>query len=94
MWIEGSSFIDSSIVNLISLNKFTDIDINLTDLVDLINLTLKTILLVIEDRLRIKNLSLIKPVIMRSQSQWIFTSLKIKLTHNQVLINVSIDIKL
>ena len=94
MQIEGSSFIDNSIVDLASSNEFTDIDINLTDLVNLINLTLKAISLVTEDRLRTKNLSLIKLVIMRSWFWWIFTSLKIKLTYNQVLINVSIDIKL
>ena len=68
MQIEGSSSIDSSIINLASLDKFTDIDINLTDLVNLINLTLKAILLVTKNRLRIKNLSLIKLVIIRSQS--------------------------
>ena len=66
MQIEDSSSIDSSIVNLASLNKFTDIDINLTDLVNLTNLILKAISLVTEDRLRIKNLFLIKLVIIRS----------------------------
>ena len=65
MWVEGSSFINSSIINLASLDKFIDIDINLTDLVNLTNLTLKAISLVTEDRLRIKNLSLIKLVIIR-----------------------------
>ena len=66
MQIEDSSSIDSSIVNLASLDEFTDIDVNLTDSVNLINLTLKAILLVTKDELRIKNLSLIKLVIIRS----------------------------
>ena len=65
--IEGSSSIDSSIINLVSLDEFMSININLTDLVNLINLTLKAILLVTKDELRIKNLFLIKLVIMRSQ---------------------------
>ena len=90
LWVEDSSFID----DLVRLDKFVNIDVNLTDSVNLINLTLKTILSVTEDELRINDLSLIKSVIIRSQSQWIFTSLKIKLICNQVLINVSIDIKL
>ena len=66
MQIEDSSFINSSIVDLVSLDEFINIDINLTDLVNLTNLTLKAILLVIKDRLRTKNLFLIKSVIIRS----------------------------
>ena len=68
MQIEDSSFINNSIVNLASLDKFIDIDINLTNSVNLTNLTLKAILLVTKDKLRIKNLSLIKLVIIRSWS--------------------------
>ena len=64
--IEGSSFINNSIINLTSLDKFISIDINLTNLVNLTNLTLKAILLVTKDELRTKNLSLIKLVIIRS----------------------------
>ena len=55
--VEGSSSID----NLVRLDKFADIDINLTDL------TLKAILLVTKDELRTNDLSLIKLVIIRSQ---------------------------
>ena len=61
--VEDSSSID----NLARLNKFADIDVNLTDSVNLTDLTLKAILSVTEDELRINNLSLIKSVIMRSQ---------------------------
>ena len=58
--IEDSSYVNNSIVDLTSLDEFMNIDINLT------NLTLKVILLVTKDKLRIKNLSLIKLVIIRS----------------------------
>ena len=56
MWVEDSSFIS----NLVRLDEFVNIDVNLT------NLTLKAILLVTEDRLRTNDLSLIKSVIIRS----------------------------
>ena len=95
--VEDSCSIVNFIVDLASLDnlgEFVDIDINLINTVNLTNFALKAISLITEDELRINNFSLIKSVIMRSQSQWIFTLLKIKLTHNQVLINVSIDIKL
>ena len=69
MQIEDSSFINNSIVNLVSLHKLIDIDINLTDSVNLTDLTLKVILLVTRNELRTKNLSLIKLIIIRSQSQ-------------------------
>ena len=62
MQVKDSNFIN----NLMRLDKFADIDINLTNLVNLTNLTLKAILLVIKDKLRINNLSLIKLVIIRS----------------------------
>ena len=78
LWVEDSSFID----NLVRLDEFADIDVNLTNLVNLTDLTLKAILLVTRDKLRTNNLSLIKLVIMRSQFWWIFTSLKIKLICN------------
>ena len=90
MQVEDSSFIN----NLARLNEFADIDVNLTNLVNLTDLTLKAILSVTKDKLRTNDLSLIKPVIMRSWFWWIFISLKIKLICNQVLINASIDIKL
>ena len=61
--VEDSSFIN----NLARLDEFADININLTDSVNLTDLTLKAILLVIKDRLRTNDLSLIKPVIIRSQ---------------------------
>ena len=67
--VKDSCSIADSIVNLASLNnldKFVNIDINLTNTVNLINFALKAISLVIKDRLRINNLSLIKLVIMRS----------------------------
>ena len=83
--VEDSCSITDSIVNLASLDnldKFIDIDINLTDTVNLINFALKAISPVTEDRLRTNDLSLIKLVTMRSWFQWIFTSLKIKLTCN------------
>ena len=67
MQIEDSSFINDFIINLVSLDKFMSIDINLINSVNLTDLTLKVILLVIKDRLRIKNLFLIKLVIIRSQ---------------------------
>ena len=69
MQIKDSCSIANSIVDLASLNnlnKFADIDINLTDTVNLINFALKAISLVIEDRLRINDLFLIKPVTIRS----------------------------
>ena len=69
MQIEDSCSIADSIVNLASLDnldKFADININLTDTVNLINFALKAILLITKDELRINDLSLIKPVIMRS----------------------------
>ena len=69
--IEGSCSITDSIVDLASLDnldEFTDIDINLTDTVNLTNFALKAISPVTEDELRTNNFSLIKPVIMRSQS--------------------------
>ena len=69
MQIESSCSIVNSIVNLASLDnldKFVNIDINLTNTVNLTNFTLKVISLVTENRLRINNLSLIKPVIIRS----------------------------
>ena len=62
LWVEDSSFID----DLARLNKFADININLTDLVNLVDLTLKAILSVTKDRLRTNDLSLIKSIIMRS----------------------------
>ena len=67
--VEDSCSIVNSIINLASLNnldKFVDIDINLTDTVNLTNFTLKAISSVTRNRLRINNLSLIKLVIMRS----------------------------
>ena len=70
MQIEDSCSITDSIVNLASLNnldEFVNIDINLTDTVNLTDFTLKAILSVTKDELRINDLSLIKPVIMRSQ---------------------------
>ena len=63
MQVEGSSFID----DLVRLDKFADIDINLINSVNLTDLTLKAILSVTRDRLRINDLSLIKLVTMRSQ---------------------------
>ena len=69
MQIEDSYFIVNFVVNLVylnNLNKFMYIDIDLTDTVNLINLTLKAILLITKDKLRINNLSLIKLVIIRS----------------------------
>ena len=66
MQVEDSSSIDSSIINLVSLDEFIDIDINLTDSVNLTDLTLKAISLVTKDELRIKNLFLIKLVTIRS----------------------------
>ena len=83
--IEGSCSIADFIVNLASLDnldKFADIDIDLTDTVNLINFALKAILLVTKDELRTNDFSLIKPVTMRSWSWWVFTLLKIKLTYN------------
>ena len=62
MQVEDSSFID----NLVRLDKFVSIDINLTNSVNLTDLTLKAILSVTEDKLRINNLFLIKLVTMRS----------------------------
>ena len=70
MWVEDSCSIVNFIVNLASLDnldKFMNIDINLTDTVNLTNFTLKAISLVTKDKLRINNLSLIKLVIIRSQ---------------------------
>ena len=71
MWVEGSCSIADSIVNLASLDnldEFVNIDINLTDTVNLTDFTLKAISSVTEDRLRTNNFSLIKLVTMRSQS--------------------------
>ena len=68
--IEGSCSITNFIVNLASLDnldKFVNIDINLTNIVNLTDFALKAILSVTENRLRINNFSLIKLVIMRSQ---------------------------
>ena len=69
MWVEDSCSIVNSIVNLASLDnldKFVNIDINLTDIVSLTNFTLKAILSVTKDRLRTNDLFLIKSVIIRS----------------------------
>ena len=67
--VEDSCSIADSIVDLASLDnldEFTDIDINLTDTVNLTDFTLKTILSVTKDKLRTNNFSLIKLVIIRS----------------------------
>ena len=69
LWVEDSCSIVNSIVNLATLDnldKFVNININLTDIVNLADFTLKAISLITKDRLRINNLSLIKLVIMRS----------------------------
>ena len=76
--VEDSSFID----DLARLDKFADINVNLTDSVNLTDLTLKAILPVTKDELRTNDLSLMKLVTMRSQFWWIFISLKIKLICN------------
>ena len=68
--IEDSCSIVNFIVDLASLDnldKFVNIDINLTNIVNLADFALKAILSVTKDRLRINNFSLIKLVIMRSQ---------------------------
>ena len=67
--IEDSCSIADSIVNLASLDnldEFVNIDINLTDIVNLTNFALKAISPVTKDELRTNNFSLIKLVIMRS----------------------------
>ena len=72
MQIEDSCSIINFIVDLASLDnldEFMNIDINLTDIVNLTNFALKAILLIIKDRLRTNDFSLIKLVIIRSQSQ-------------------------
>ena len=69
MQIEDSCSIADLIVNLASLDnldKFVDIDINLTNTVNLTDFILKAILSITKDRLRINNLFLIKSVIIRS----------------------------
>ena len=50
----------------ISIYYFLLKDINLTDIVNLTNLTLKVILLITRDLLRINDLSIIKLVIIKS----------------------------
>ena len=68
--IEDSSSIADSIVDLASLDnldKFVNININLTNTVNLTDFALKAILLVTKDRLRINDLFLIKSVTIRSQ---------------------------
>ena len=71
LWVEDSYSIVNLIVNLASLDnldEFADIDINLTNTVNLTNFALKVILLITKNRLRTNDLSLIKPVIIRSWS--------------------------
>ena len=72
MQIKDSCSIADFIVDLASLDnldKFADIDINLINTVNLTDFTLKAILLITKDKLRINNFSLIKLVIIRSQFQ-------------------------
>ena len=67
--IEDSCSIADFIVDLASLDnldKFVDIDINLTDTVNLTDFALKAISPVTKDELRTNNFPLIKLVTMRS----------------------------
>ena len=60
--VEDSNFID----DLARLDEFADIDVNLANLVNLTDLTLKAILSVTKDKLRTNDLFLMKSVTMRS----------------------------